>query len=101
MPGGYQARRTAAARARVNATADHGAMAGSGLYSENGCQAADVTTGRGDRRRVGGWFGCPRSECPMTETELQHGNEQADGVVDLLGMLAYAALSSFFRLSAD
>ena len=37
----------------------------------------------------------------MTDTELQHGSEHADGAVDLLGMLAYAALSGFFRLSAD
>jgi ferritin-like protein len=28
-------------------------------------------------------------------------SEHADGVVDLLGMLAYATLSGFFRLSAD
>jgi hypothetical protein len=37
----------------------------------------------------------------MTGTEVQHGSEQADGVIDLLGMLAYASLSSYFRLSAD
>jgi tRNA-(MS[2]IO[6]A)-hydroxylase (MiaE)-like len=37
----------------------------------------------------------------MTETELQQGSEHGDGVVDLLGTLAYAALSGFFRLSAD
>jgi hypothetical protein len=37
----------------------------------------------------------------VTETELQHDSEQADGVVDLLGMLAYATLSGFFRLSDD
>jgi tRNA-(MS[2]IO[6]A)-hydroxylase (MiaE)-like len=34
----------------------------------------------------------------VTDTELQHGSQQA-GAVDLLGMLAYAALSSFFRLA--
>ena len=37
----------------------------------------------------------------MTGTEVQHGSEHADGVIDLLGMLAYASLSSYFRLSAD
>ncbi len=37
----------------------------------------------------------------MTETELQQGSEHADGVVDLLGMLAYATLSGFFRLTED
>ena len=37
----------------------------------------------------------------MTGTEVQPGSEHADGVIDLLGMLAYAALSGFFRLSAD
>jgi tRNA-(MS[2]IO[6]A)-hydroxylase (MiaE)-like len=37
----------------------------------------------------------------MTETELQQGSEHADGVVDLLGMLSYATLSGFFRLSTD
>jgi hypothetical protein len=37
----------------------------------------------------------------MTETELPHASEHADGAVDLLGMLAYASLSGFFRLSAD
>lgn len=37
----------------------------------------------------------------MTETGLEQASGQADGVVDLLGMLAYAALSGFFRLSAD
>jgi tRNA-(MS[2]IO[6]A)-hydroxylase (MiaE)-like len=36
---------------------------------------------------------------PVTETELQHDSQPAEGAVDLLGMLAYAALSSFFRLS--
>jgi len=36
---------------------------------------------------------------PVAETDLQHASEHDDGVVDLLGMLAYAALSSFFRLS--
>jgi tRNA-(MS[2]IO[6]A)-hydroxylase (MiaE)-like len=36
---------------------------------------------------------------PAVETDPQLGGEHADGVVDLLGMLAYAALSSFFRLS--
>lgn len=35
----------------------------------------------------------------VTETEVQHDSQPAEGVVDLLGMLAYAALSSFFRLS--
>ena len=37
----------------------------------------------------------------MTETELHQGSEHADGVVDLLGMLAYATLSGFFRLTDD
>ena len=37
----------------------------------------------------------------MTETELHPGSEHADGVVDLLGMLAYATLSGFFRLTDD
>jgi len=37
----------------------------------------------------------------VTETELHRGSEHADGVVDLLGMLAYATLSGFFRLSDD
>jgi hypothetical protein len=37
----------------------------------------------------------------VTETELQQGSEHADGVVDLLGMLAYATLSGFFRLTED
>ena len=37
----------------------------------------------------------------MTEIDLQQGSEHADGVVDLLGMLSYATLSGFFRLSAD
>ena len=37
----------------------------------------------------------------MTETELHQGSEHADGVVDLLGMLAYATLSGFFRLNDD
>ena len=37
----------------------------------------------------------------MTETELDQGSEHADGVVDLLGMLAYATLSGFFRLTDD
>ena len=37
----------------------------------------------------------------MTGTEVQPGSEHADGVIDLLGMLAYASLSSYFRLSAD
>ncbi len=37
----------------------------------------------------------------MTEVDLQQGSEHADGVVDLLGMLSYATLSGFFRLSAD
>jgi tRNA-(MS[2]IO[6]A)-hydroxylase MiaE-like protein len=37
----------------------------------------------------------------VTETELHHGSEHADGVVDLLGMLAYATLSGFFRLNDD
>src|SRR6266487_3880592 len=68
---------------------------------KHACQAADVATGCRDRRRVGCWFGCSRSECSMTGTEVQHGSEHADGVIDLLGMLAYASLSSYFRLSAD
>jgi tRNA-(MS[2]IO[6]A)-hydroxylase (MiaE)-like len=37
----------------------------------------------------------------VTETELHQGSEHADGVVDLLGMLAYATLSGFFRLTDD
>jgi len=37
----------------------------------------------------------------VTETELDQGSEHADGVVDLLGMLAYATLSGFFRLTDD
>ena len=37
----------------------------------------------------------------MTEIKLQQGSEHADGVVDLLGMLAYATLTGFFRLSDD
>jgi len=37
----------------------------------------------------------------VTETELHPGSEHADGVVDLLGMLAYATLSGFFRLTDD
>jgi tRNA-(MS[2]IO[6]A)-hydroxylase (MiaE)-like len=37
----------------------------------------------------------------VTETELQRGSEHADGMVDLLGMLAYETLSGFFRLSDE
>jgi hypothetical protein len=37
----------------------------------------------------------------VTEIDLQQDSEHADGVVDLLGMLSYATLSGFFRLSAD
>ncbi len=36
----------------------------------------------------------------MTAVELQRG-EHADGVVDLLGMLAYGTLSGYFRLTDD
>ena len=36
----------------------------------------------------------------MTDVELQQG-EHSDGAVDLLGMLAYATLSGFFRLTDD
>jgi tRNA-(MS[2]IO[6]A)-hydroxylase (MiaE)-like len=36
----------------------------------------------------------------VTAVELQRG-EHADGVVDLLGMLAYGTLSGFFRLTDD
>jgi hypothetical protein len=37
----------------------------------------------------------------VTEIGLQQSSEPTDGVVDLLGMLSYATLSGFFRLSAD
>jgi tRNA-(MS[2]IO[6]A)-hydroxylase (MiaE)-like len=37
----------------------------------------------------------------VTGAELRDGNEDAEGVLDLLGLLAYATLSSFFRLSDD
>ena len=37
----------------------------------------------------------------VSEIKLQQGSEHDDGVVDLLGMLAYATLTGFFRLSGD
>ncbi len=37
----------------------------------------------------------------MTPPEQSRRNERAEGILDLLGMLAYATLSAFFRLSDD
>jgi tRNA-(MS[2]IO[6]A)-hydroxylase (MiaE)-like len=40
-------------------------------------------------------------EFQLSGTQFPHPTEPADGVLDLLGMLAYATLSAFFRLSDD
>jgi tRNA-(MS[2]IO[6]A)-hydroxylase (MiaE)-like len=37
----------------------------------------------------------------VTGSELPHESERAEGVPDLLGMLAYATLSAFFKLADD
>ena len=37
----------------------------------------------------------------MAESELPPGSECVEGVLDLLGLLAYATLSAFFRLTDD
>jgi hypothetical protein len=65
------------------------------MMAESLTQQPDVMAGGGRGSRSGTDL-TPRFA--VTETKLQQGS---DGVVDLLGMLAYATLTGFFRLSDD
>ena len=68
------------------------------MMAESLAQQPDVMAGGGRGSRSGTDL-TPR--LAVTETKLQQGSEHADGVVDLLGMLAYATLTGFFRLSDE